>query len=131
MRKDLGRRSRGAERTLVVKTGTRIVDMPARLVFDHLPRTGGTSVRIALATALGDDGHVPEDSWPHHIAIKSAQKRLLLAGHFWFFPGETLAPGWAYATLLRDPVDRVLSQYAFHRSMRATALAGCFGVDPV
>jgi Wzt-like putative exopolysaccharide export protein len=105
--------------------------MPSRLVFDHLPRTGGTSVRVALAAALGDNGHVPEVSWPHHAAIKSARERRLLAGHFWFFSGETLAPGWAYATLLRNPVDRVLSQYAFHRSMCGTILDGALAGGPV
>ena len=103
--------------------------MHSRIVFDHLPKTGGTSVRTALATALGDNGSVSEVSCPHHAAIKGANSRRLLAAHFWFYPGELLAPGWLYATMLRDPVERFLSQYYFHRALRTAVLSGTLN-DP-
>jgi len=101
----------------------------SRIVFDHVPKTGGTSVRTALATALGESGSVTEVSCPHHAAVKGANGRRLLAGHLWFFPGEVLAPGWPYATLLRDPVDRFLSQYYFYRTLRKAVLSGALN-DP-
>jgi hypothetical protein len=99
-------------------------DVHSRIVFDHLPKTGGTSVRMALAAALGDSGSVTETSCPHHVAIKGANGRRLLASHFWFFPGEPLAPGWLYATVLREPVERFLSQYFFYRAMSTAVLSG-------
>jgi hypothetical protein len=103
--------------------------MYSRIVFDHLPKTGGTSVRTALAAALGDSGSVTEVSCPHHVAIKGANGRRLLASHFWFFPGEPLAPGWLYATMLREPVERFLSQYYFHRTLRTAVQSGALN-DP-
>jgi len=103
--------------------------MYSRIVFDHLPKTGGTSVRTALAAALGDSGSVTEVSCPHHVAIKGANGRRLLAAHFWFFPGEPLAPGWLYATMLREPVERFLSQYYFHRTLRTAVQSGALN-DP-
>ncbi len=88
-----------------------------RTVFDHLPKTAGTSVSAALSRALGVSNTVVETSYPHHVAVRgAAQTCRLVAGHLWFFPGEALAAGWYYATLLRDPIDRFVSQYYFYRS---------------
>jgi len=63
------------------------------------------------------------------VAIKGANGRRLLAAHFWFFPGEPLAPGWLYATMLREPVERFLSQYYFHRTLRTAVQSGALN-DP-
>ena len=89
---------------------------PVRTVFDHLPKTAGTSVRAALACALGEPVEMQETTCPHRVAIRTAGERRCVASHLWFYPGEPLAPDWYYATLLRDPVDRFLSQYSFYRS---------------
>ena len=118
-------RSESASRQL------RLVDRPVgvpniqpRTVFDHIPKTAGTSVRTAMAKAFGEAGDLPETPCPHHIAIREARQRRYIAGHLWFYPGEALAPGWLYATVLRDPIDRFLSQYFFYRQHRAQVLAG-------
>ena len=100
-----------------------------RTVFDHVPKTAGTSVRVALATALGEPVDVSEATSPHRVAITLPGERRCIASHLWFYPGETLAPGWYYATLLRDPVVRFLSQYFFYRGHKAEVRRGTI-TDP-
>ncbi|MFZ6644996.1 Wzt carbohydrate-binding domain-containing protein [Undibacterium sp. TJN25] len=101
-----------------------------KTIFDHIPKTAGTSVKEALAAAIGERGELPGVSYPHHVLIASAGMRRLIGSHIWFFPGDTLAPDWYYCTLLRDPVDRFLSQYYFHRAHREQVLEGSM-TDPV
>ena len=101
-----------------------------KTIFDHVPKTAGTSVKEALAAAIGERGELPGVSYPHHVLIASAGMRRFLGSHIWFFPGDRLAPEWYYCTLLRDPVDRFLSQYYFHRAHREQVLAGSM-TDPV
>lgn len=95
-----------------------------RTVFDHIPKTAGTSIRTLIATALGESGARSDPARPHHVAIACAGSSRFVHGHLWFYPGEQLAPGWYYATLLRDPIDRFLSQYFFHRQLREQVLSG-------
>jgi hypothetical protein len=83
----------------------------SRLIFDHIPKTAGVSIVTALSDVFGEGGALVPYISPHHIAIASAGPRRFLAGHLWFYPSESLAEGWFYATLLRDPVDRFLSQF--------------------
>lgn len=88
-----------------------------RTVFDHIPKTAGTSVIAAMEQATGTSGRLPEASYPHHVALSLAKERRFLTAHLWFYNGEPLAGGWFYASLLRDPVDRFLSQYYYHRGL--------------
>jgi hypothetical protein len=93
--------------------------MPSRTVFDHIPRTAGTSVKAALASALGQSGEIAEPSCAHHTLLELAGRtRRFVASHLWFYPGETLSGDFLYATVLREPVDRFLSQYFFYRAHR-------------
>jgi Wzt-like putative exopolysaccharide export protein len=115
---------------------SRVVAQPSpatassRTVFDHIPKTAGTSVRAALATALGEPLDVEEVTCPHRVAVSQAGERRCIASHMWFCPGETLAPGWYYATLLREPVERFLSQYFFYRGHRTEVWRGTM-TDPL
>ena len=88
-----------------------------RLVFDHIPKTAGASIIAALEQAFAEAGTLPSISNAHRQAVSAAGPRRLLAGHLWFAPGEPLAEGWDYCTLLRDPLDRFLSQYWFGKSV--------------
>jgi len=95
-----------------------------RTVFDHIPKTGGTSVAAVIARAVGEETRLAESTYPHHVIIASAGERRFIGAHIWFYAGERLSAGWFYATLLRDPVDRFLSQYHFQRQHREQVLSG-------
>lgn len=100
------------------------------IVFVHIPKTGGTSIRIALERAASHhrilrdyQGHSIGSSDLAPVQDKEGQvsgfrehfsdaSGILLSGHFpasryWpFFNAES------FVTFLRHPVDRVLSSYA-------------------
>jgi hypothetical protein len=95
-----------------------------RTVFDHIPKTGGTSVAAVIAAAMGERTKLAHSTYPHHVIIAAAGPRRFINGHIWFYAGESLAPDWYYATLLRDPIDRFLSQYHFQRQHREQVLSG-------
>src|ERR1700687_2704505 len=89
----------------------------SRLVFDHIPKTAGTSVTAALSLAFGEEEQPSVTIGPHRHAIAAAGTKRMVAGHLWFAPGEPLAEDWFYCTVLRDPLDRFVSQYWFHREV--------------
>ena len=91
--------------------------MKEKLLFDHVPKTAGTSVSSALSRMFGESGTLPEFFNMHSHVINTAGAKRLLAGHLWFGHSEGLAEGWYYCTLIRDPIDRFLSQYWFYRQL--------------
>lgn len=85
---------------------------PGRLIFDHLPKTGGQAVYTWLASELGT-GNVCYvnnfDESVRNIIRLYGGVYSIISGHLVFAPGEGLDPRYQYVTLLREPVDRTVS----------------------
>lgn len=100
----------------------------APLVVVHVPKTAGTSLRLALREAFGErlvedygDRPLTHPRWQRRLAAWLsgwARARRIPAGHCVF--GHFLAlkyrrcEGARFAIWTRDPVDRVLSRYAHY-----------------
>jgi hypothetical protein len=95
------------------RTGTRVV-------FLHIGRTGGTTLtRVLRREYPGDAVHEVDSSRSDPtlaglVQLPDDRERVeLLSGHVWFGAHELLPPPVTYVTLLREPVDRLLSHYHY------------------
>ena len=87
-----------------------------KLLFDHVPKTGGTSLVTVLAKIVGKNHIASVLGENARLACERLKDATVIAGHMSFFPGEILDPDRYSLTLLRHPVDRVLSAYSFYRN---------------
>lgn len=116
---------------------------PARIVFIHAPKCGGTSVRRALRLAGGvqavagrsirsvDATRTRRLSELLGEPLATTRERILLyhmtdpscrlvSGHLSVSPAALQSmPGWEWVTLVRDPEARWLSQYFYNREKAA------------
>nr|WP_282452907.1 Wzt carbohydrate-binding domain-containing protein [Lysobacter sp. CAU 1642] len=86
--------------------------MLPRILFFHMPKTGGTSLRDAIR--VGSHGQAVERDF---VSIRAALGTLpvscSVSGHLTVFPGEwpVLRQRFVTLTVLRDPAKRLISQY--------------------
>lgn len=122
-----------------------------RVCFHHLPKCGGTSldaairrhVRYAFHLDAGASHDAAEtigaplhDHREHLLLYALAQPRMqYVHGHFAWSSTAHEAHGdrWRFVTVLRDPVDRWLSHFHYHRARAGSRysidLAGDAGVE--
>lgn len=89
------------------------------LIFLHIPKTGGRSLQKILLRNFKDkevitDGHEKLEkikSWPD----ESRRKIRYIQGHFIYGVHELFSQESTYITMLRDPVERVISHYYYIR----------------
>lgn len=87
-------------------------------VYIHIPKTAGTFIRNALAAKYGDIG-LAYGTPPHKLIAQQTTEELrqlkskpAVAGHEDFHTFYSVFGGDAsYSTLLRNPVDRLISYY--------------------
>ena len=72
-----------------------------KILFHHIPRTAGTSVKSWLASCFDD------------------QKLDLIAGHDVAHLIPSMPPDTLKITVVREPVDRILSAFYFHQGADA------------
>src|ERR1700730_5412267 len=88
-----------------------------RFLFDHLPKTGGTAFRSVLEDIFGRENVTQHLEGRSEIwAVQRFSGIGLIAGHFLsLIPGEDRWFGRVRLTLLRDPIDRSVSEYFYWR----------------
>lgn len=91
----------------------------SKLVFMHIPKTGGTTLHHILINSFGKDQVCPERfNGLRHYAAGELVKFRYFSGHF-DLPSIRLIPGRKkIITMFREPVARLISLYYFQRAHR-------------
>jgi hypothetical protein len=89
-----------------------------RIIFVHIPKTAGTALHSAFVSSFGGTRRVCPFRLQHEIDKANPDDYDFFSGHI----GFTLATqiGGRIVTILRDPIDRVLSTYYFFRHLYET-----------
>jgi len=85
-----------------------------RVIFDHQPKTAGTAITDWLRSELGSGTVTPALIGSHRELITQYGGCYpIISGHIDFANNEILDARYQYITILRDPLDRVLSWLYF------------------
>ena len=80
-----------------------------RVIFDHLQKTAGMAVNSWLRKTLGDGCASPNLMTDHGSLIARYGGRFSVLTAHVTFDGQGLDPRYQYVTLLREPIDRMVS----------------------
>jgi len=107
---------RAKKRNVDFKTGNLEEE---KIVFLHIPKTGGTTLHHLLSVGREDGEICPErHNGLHAFTAGELAGYRVFSGHF-DYPSTKLIPGRkAVVTMLRDPVARLVSLYHFQKSHR-------------
>lgn len=94
------------------------------IIFLHIPKTAGTTLHLIIERHYPPEsifslGPMAQDSIREFKNMSEARRAEIrvLKGHMGFGLHEFVPGPWAYFTLLREPIDRVISFYYFvHRT---------------
>jgi Sulfotransferase family len=90
------------------------------IIFLHLPKTAGSTLRGIIGRQYGSRSILPlyESSFGEELAAiapNQMDRLRVVMGHFYFGAHISLSKPSTYITVLRDPIDRVISRYYFAR----------------
>jgi len=109
----------------ILAQNERTPDSP--IIYIHLMKTGGSTLRTVLEREYGLDAVFTlyekgqqqdiciDRYW--EMSIENREKKRVFAGHLHFGLHEKLEGPYNYLTMLRDPVERIISLYHYIRSM--------------
>lgn len=89
------------------------------LIFLHFPKTGGSTLRTIIERQfVGKSTYSRYREWERpeslvRVPIATRRELKLLYGHIGFGWHRFLPQGSVYVTMLRNPVDRVISEYYY------------------
>jgi len=91
---------------------------PRTTIFLHVAKTAGTTLNQVLGREYADilSFYIPKESGSHFEDFKNRLKNenaALIRGHFEFGWHYFLSRPFTYFTILRDPVERVISEYFY------------------
>jgi hypothetical protein len=95
-----------------------------QLVYLHIPKTAGSSVRDLFQKkywkrhVLFVDGYSPDSFIAEHVVGKNLHKKKLIFGHFDIGISKHLESDVQFMTILRDPIERVISHYYYVLRMK-------------
>jgi hypothetical protein len=98
---------------------------PTRYIFNHIPKTGGTSL-LAICRHNLASSEISPHLWDDQIRVSPAgrfERFRLIAGHFSLPSHAKLSADRYSMTLLRDPIRTILSTYTFWRGAPEMNLA--------
>lgn len=89
------------------------------LIFTHIPKCGGSSIRESVRSKLGDRLLAAYSKEEKEVVRRSPLEALrgksALFGHFEFPVLNRFLDAASYFTVIRDPVDRFISDLSYHR----------------
>jgi hypothetical protein len=87
-------------------------------IFDHLPKTGGTAFKTILEQIFGPENVSPAVSGRSELWSEDTYARYpVITGHFHSpIPVDRTNRRRARITMLRDPIDRAISEYFYYRN---------------
>ena len=90
----------------------------AKILFLHLPKTAGTSLRHALQEAYGTEAVSPHVNacFLQNNDLELLNRFTFICGHLSFSDAHRLFPDAAIMTVVRNPIERCLSWYWYARS---------------
>lgn len=88
-----------------------------QLCFIHIPKTAGTTLTSLLNSKFHQSKICPAEVWSEVVDIPRTElaQYQLFRGHFFYDIGELLPHKPVYITMLRHPIERVISGYEFMR----------------
>jgi hypothetical protein len=90
-------------------------------IFNHIPKTGGASMYRLLGQLIGQERLSPHlkfnEEVRYEVSAADYEKYFVIYGHLGVIWNDIVGPGRRWMTILRDPVERVLSQYYYWRNM--------------
>jgi hypothetical protein len=97
-----------------------------QLCFIHIPKTAGTTFTSIIDAKFSEQDICPARVWSEltQIPREELAKYKLLRGHFYYYIYKFLPRKPVYITMLRNPIERVVSGYEFMRRCRPSRPEG-------
>ncbi len=90
-----------------------------RIVFLHIPKCGGTTLHNVLLGWFGAKSvHRERFNNLYSSSVSDLASKKVFSGHFDYFSTHLIPGNKTLVTFMRDPIDRLISLYNFHRAHR-------------